>query len=172
MKKIIKWFLSKSLKFKIIFGIVVLLSVSFFIHIQFMKRKGNILDNIQFSASYSDKNDQLLQIFLTEDDKYRILYVSRMDQDRSAVAYMVADAMPEILKKHPNAELVIVGDGNDFERLKNHVSAINGSLNKRAIILTGARVDINKFVAASDVFVGVSRSALEAMAAGIPVVIA
>lgn len=72
MKKIIKWFLSKSLKFKIIFGIVVLLSVSFFIHIQFMKRKGNILDNIQFSASYSDKNDQLLQIFLTEDDKYRI----------------------------------------------------------------------------------------------------
>ena len=72
MKKIIKWFLSKSLKFKIIFGIFVLLFVSFFIHIQFMKIKGNILDNIPFSASYSDKNDQLLQIFLTEEDKYRI----------------------------------------------------------------------------------------------------
>ena len=56
----------------VIFGIIVLLFVSFFIHIQFMKIKGNILDNIPSSASYSDKNDQLLQIFLTEDDKYRI----------------------------------------------------------------------------------------------------
>jgi len=37
-----------------------------------MKKKGNIFDNIEFSASYSDRNGQLMQVFLTSDDKYRI----------------------------------------------------------------------------------------------------
>ena len=36
----------------------------------------------------------------------------------------------------------------------------------------GARVDINKCVALGDIFIGVSRAALEAMAAGKPVIIA
>ena len=110
--------------------------------------------------------------FGLQDDKYRILYVSRMDDTRSAVAFMTASAMPEILKIKPNAELVIVGDGNDFERLKAHTDAINAQIGHKAIILTGGRIDINKFVASADAFVGVSRSALEAMATGIPVIIA
>ena len=37
-----------------------------------MKKKGDILDGIEFSKSYSDRNGQLLQVFLTSDDKYRI----------------------------------------------------------------------------------------------------
>ncbi len=130
----------------------------------------NGIDTAKFSKSidYSD----VAKEFNLESGKYRILYVSRMDKDRSAVAYMAASAMPKIVKMRPDAELVIVGDGNDFENLKAHTDKINAEIGHRAIILTGARVDVNKFVAASDVFVGVSRSALEAMAAGIPVVIA
>ncbi|MBE6701619.1 MAG: polysaccharide pyruvyl transferase CsaB [Ruminococcaceae bacterium] len=129
----------------------------------------NGIDTQKFSksADWSSIADE----FCLSKDKYRILYVSRMDEDRSAVAYHVASAMPEILKIKPNAELIIVGDGNDYQRLKIHTDKINAEIGHKAIILTGARVDINKFVAASDVFVGVSRSALEAMAAGIPVVI-
>ncbi len=130
----------------------------------------NGIDTDKFSKSI-DWSD-IKQEFALEDGKYRILYVSRMDEDRSAVAYMVAEAMPEILKIRPNAELIIVGDGNDFNNIKMHADRINQSVGKKVITLTGARVDINKFVAASDVFVGVSRSALEAMSAGIPVIIA
>lgn len=37
-----------------------------------MHSKGDILDGIEFSKSYSDKNGELLQVFLTSDDKYRI----------------------------------------------------------------------------------------------------
>ncbi len=130
----------------------------------------NGIDTNKFSKEidWSDIKSE----FSLEDNKYRILYVSRMDEDRSAVAYMVAEAMPEILKIRPNAELIIVGDGNDFANIKSHSDRINEIIGKKVITLTGARVDINKFVAASDVFVGVSRSALEAMSAGIPVVIA
>ena len=38
--------------------------------------------------------------------------------------------------------------------------------------MTGGRTDINKIIAAGDIFVGVSRSALEAMAAAKPVIVA
>ena len=38
--------------------------------------------------------------------------------------------------------------------------------------MTGARTDINKIVAAGDIFVGVSRAALEAMSAEKPVIVA
>lgn len=137
-------------------------------------------DNISTTINGIDTNkfskqtdwSSIKEEFDLQDDKYRILYVSRMDTDRSAVAFMTAEAMPEILKIRPNAELLIVGDGNDFERLKAHTDAINDKIGHKAIKLAGARVDINKFVAASDVFIGVSRSALEAMASGIPVIIA
>ncbi|MBQ5746680.1 MAG: polysaccharide pyruvyl transferase CsaB, partial [Clostridia bacterium] len=130
----------------------------------------NGIDTKKFSKDidFSDIKEE----FSLKDDAYRILYVSRMDASRSAVAYMVASAMPGILKVKENAELVIVGDGDDFARLKAHTDKINSSLGREVIKLTGARVDINKFVAASDAFVGVSRSALEAMAAGLPVIIA
>ncbi len=130
----------------------------------------NGIDTNKFSKAI-DWTDIAKEFSLTK-DKYRILYVSRMDSDRSAVAYMVAEAMPDILKIKPNAELVIVGDGDDFSQLKEKVDAINNKIGSKAILLTGARIDINKFIAASDVFVGVSRSALEAMSSGMPVVIA
>jgi len=130
----------------------------------------NGIDTNKFSKS-TDWSD-IKKEFSLQDNKYRILYVSRIDEDRSAVAYMVAEAMLEILKIRPNAELIIVGGGNDYDRLKKHVDTINEKIGHGAIIMTGGRVDINKFVASADAFVGVSRSALEAMATGIPVVIA
>ena len=145
-----------------------------------IKNYGIWADNISTTINgidtkkFSKKTDwaDIKEEFSLSDDAYRISYVSRMDTSRSAVAFMVASAMPEIIKIKPNAELVIVGDGNDFSRLKEHVEKINRTLGRDVIKLTGARVDINKFVAASDAFVGVSRSALEAMAVGIPVIIA
>ncbi len=130
----------------------------------------NGIDTKKFSKD-TDWSD-IKKEFGLQDDKYRILYVSRMDDTRSAVAFMTASAMPEILKIKSNAELIIVGDGNDFERLKAHTDAINAQIGHKAIILTGGRIDINKFVTSADAFVGVSRSALEAMATGIPVIIA
>lgn len=130
----------------------------------------NGIDTVKFSKD-TDWSD-IKKEFSLNDDSYRILYVSRMDDSRSAVAFMTSSAMPEILKIKPNAELIIVGDGNDFERLKAHTDKINNTIGKEVIKLTGARVDINKFVASADAFVGVSRSALEAMATGIPVIIA
>ncbi|MCK9479414.1 MAG: polysaccharide pyruvyl transferase CsaB [Firmicutes bacterium] len=102
----------------------------------------------------------------------KAVYVSRIDTDRSAVAFLLVEAMPQICEKHPNLELVIVGGGNDYNRLERKVQKANEKLGRKGIILAGPRIDINNFISCADVFIGVSRAALEAMSAAKPVIIA
>ncbi len=130
----------------------------------------NGIDTEKFSDS-TDFSD-IAKEFDFGKDKVRIVYVSRMDQDRSLAAHKLIEAVPEIYVKIPNLEVVIVGGGNDFDNVKAKADAVNAELGGRVIIITGARIDINKFAASGDVFVGVSRAALEAMAAKKPAIIA
>ncbi len=106
------------------------------------------------------------------ENKTRIVYVSRMDTDRSLAAHKLIEAVPHLYAQIPNLEVVIVGGGNDFDAVNSLADEVNSQLGSRVIITTGARIDINKFVASGDVFVGVSRAALEAMAAKKPAIIA
>ncbi len=105
-------------------------------------------------------------------NKTRIVYVSRMDTDRSYAAHKLIEAVPALLEKLPDIEVVIVGGGNDLASIEAEAEAMNQQTGKRIIITTGGRTDINKFVASGDVFVGVSRAALEAMACRKPAIIA
>lgn len=102
----------------------------------------------------------------------RITYVSRMDSDRSAVGAMLCEIAPRLRERYPNIELIIVGGGDDFERVSALADRANEEAGARYVVMTGARTDINKFIAMSDVFVGVSRAALEAMSASKPVIVA
>lgn len=106
------------------------------------------------------------------EDKTRIVYVSRMDVDRSYAAHKLIEAIPDLYAKIANLEVVIVGGGNDFDKIKEEAESMNEKIGSRIVITTGGRTDINKFVASGDVFVGVSRAALEAMACRKPAIIA
>ena len=106
------------------------------------------------------------------EDRTRIVYVSRMDVDRSYAAHKLIETIPDLYKNIPNLEVVIVGGGNDFDKIKEEAEAMNEKIGSRILIITGGRTDINKFVASGDVFVGVSRAALEAMACRKPAIIA
>ncbi len=130
----------------------------------------NGVDTDKFSDSidYSDVAEE----FDFGKDMTRIVYVSRMDTDRSLAAHKLIEAVPTLCKEINNLETVIVGGGNDFEKIKAEAEAVNAALGRRAIIITGGRTDINKFAASGDVFVGVSRAALEAMACKKPAIIA
>ena len=110
--------------------------------------------------------------FKMSESKNRIVYVSRMDTDRSAVAFNLTEIAPKLCEKYNDAEIVIVGGGNDLERLEKAVVEANEKIGRLAIITTGARTDISNFIACGDMFVGVSRAALEAMSAAKPVIIA
>ncbi len=130
----------------------------------------NGIDTNKFSkdAECSD----IVEEFSLEQNTKKIVYISRMDEDRALVAFHLAEIVPELVKINPDIEVVIVGGGNVYDELEAQVNDINKKLGKRYIVLTGGRTDIYKFAALSDIFVGVSRSALEAMACEKPVIVA
>lgn len=105
-------------------------------------------------------------------DENVIVYVSRLDESRSLVAKQLISIVPELEKDIEKLRVVIVGGGDDFNRVKGDAEAVNEKLGRECITLTGARTDINKFAALGRLFIGVSRAALEAMAAARPVIIA
>lgn len=102
----------------------------------------------------------------------RILYVSRIDNESAHVAFMLADAAEELIKLYPDAGITIVGGGTAFDELKVKCDKFNRRAGREFIHLTGPRTDIANFMASCDVFVGVSRSAMEAMASSLPTVLA
>ena len=104
--------------------------------------------------------------------KTRIVYVSRMDVDRSYAAHRLIEVTPALAEEFPDLEVVVVGGGNDFDAVKAEADAVNEKLGRRVVVMTGARTDINRFAASGDLFVGVSRAALEAMACEKPCIIA
>ena len=101
-----------------------------------------------------------------------IVYVSRMDEDRSFAAHTLISVVSRLDRLVDNVKVIVVGDGNDFERVKDGATAVNTELGRDAVMLAGARTDINRLVAPACLFVGVSRAALEAMAAAKPTIIA
>ena len=101
-----------------------------------------------------------------------ICNVSRLDESRAAAARELIAAMPAILEGCPQAQLLIVGGGDQEEVLRAQAQAVNAQVGHDAVILTGPRTDVAALVALSDIFVGVSRAALEAMAAEKPTILA
>ncbi len=102
---------------------------------------------------------------------HRIIYVSRIDKECALTAFQLTEAAPKLIERYPDLEMVLVGQGTAFAELSEQVAAFNASVGREVIKLTGARTDIDKFMACGDLFVGVSRSALEAMAAELPVIL-
>lgn len=101
-----------------------------------------------------------------------ITYVSRLDESRSLAAKQLIDIVPELDKEIENLKVIVVGAGDDFNNVKTMAERVNKQTGRETVVLTGARTDINKLIAPCELFVGVSRAALEAMAADKPVVIA
>lgn len=130
----------------------------------------NGIDTAKFSR-HTDFSDVAKELGL-EPDKRRIVYVSRMDTDRSLAAHKLIEIAERLDKRIVNLELLIVGGGNDFKNMASKADAVNNKLKKVLIKYTGSRTDINKLVASGEIFVGVSRAALEAMAAEKPSIIA
>lgn len=145
-----------------------------------VKNYGTNPENIRVTINGIDLNkfskntdfSEVAEEFSLGDDKTRIVYVSRMDEDRSFAAHKLIEVTPDLYGEIDNLEVVIVGGGNDFESVSAEAETVNSALGKRVIITTGSRTDINKFIASGDMFIGVSRAALEAMACEKPSIIA
>ncbi len=130
----------------------------------------NGIDTERFSPSADFS--PILKEFSLQPDSKKIVYISRMDEDRALVAFHLAQIAHRIEAICPGVEIVIVGSGNVFDKLKELSDKVNEQAGRKLITLTGGRTDIDLFAAMSDLFIGVSRSALEAMSCAKPVIVA
>lgn len=101
-----------------------------------------------------------------------ILGVAVRLSEQKGISYLL-QAMPAVLVKHPDATLVIAGDGD----LKAQLEAETETLNiADSVIFAGARKDIPELLQLFDIYVmpslweGLPMILLEAMAAGCPII--
>ncbi len=100
-----------------------------------------------------------------------ILLVSRLDQEASIHVSNFLRIAPEIYKQAPDTRVVIVGDGKCFPEFAAKADEINRECGTDFILLQGARTNIEQYTAVADLFVGISRSALEAMSSSVPTIL-
>ena len=131
----------------------------------------NGIDSEKFSPDVIDPA-RILREFEIPWNYKKIVNVSRMDKDMSHAAHKLIELAPQLYKKNSNSRIIIVGGGNDYDVISEKADNINDILGVRYVITTGTRTDIPRFLAAADIFVGVSRSVLEAMACAKPAILA
>lgn len=100
-----------------------------------------------------------------------VLHVSRLDAASSLCAEELIGAAEKISDERDDVVFVIVGGGDAFGEIKKKAERLNERRGRNVVILTGGVSDVRPYLFASDVFVGPSRAALEAMTSGLPVVI-
>ena len=100
-----------------------------------------------------------------------ILCVSRLDQVAGDHVERVINMAEKIYSDTPESRIIIVGGGTRFEEFKERAEAINAKTKDGFIRLVGPQTDIYRFCNIADLFIGISRSALEAMACEVPVIL-
>ncbi|MCL2376050.1 MAG: polysaccharide pyruvyl transferase CsaB [Defluviitaleaceae bacterium] len=124
-------------------------------------------ENYHSGIAYAD----ILDEFGLNPANKRIVFMSRLEKHLTPPVHKLLDIAEDIHAKNENAEIIIIGGGSDFQALSDKADAVNRALGKKLITMTGGRTDTAKFLASADIFVGVSRSALEAMACEKPTIL-
>jgi len=100
-----------------------------------------------------------------------LCHVSRLDSGTDWTANQLLEIAPDLDRAIPGIQLLIVGGGERFEALNQRANEVNSRLGRPCVHMTGPRTNVNQLLAVSDLFVGVSRAALEAMSSEKPVLL-
>lgn len=108
----------------------------------------------------------------SDSTKRRIVFVSRMDTDCSLCASLLVRLAPRLARSFDGIEIELVGGGNAFDKILELASLANRTCGYECVHLCGYVRNVAEHLRRADVFVGVSRAALEAMSCGIPTILA
>ena len=100
-----------------------------------------------------------------------ILLVTRLDKEASIHASRFFKLAPQIYRAVPDCRVVVVGGGKLYSTFEKEAEEINRSCGEEFILMQGPRTNIEEYTAVADLFVGISRSALEAMSSSVPTVL-
>ncbi len=104
-------------------------------------------------------------------DTLRILFASRLDSDCSRGAELLCKVAPFLAERIPHFCVTIAGGGEKMPEIAERAKKINHALGFSCISVIGAVQDMPTLLRDQDIFVGVSRAALEATACGCAVIL-
>lgn len=100
-----------------------------------------------------------------------VLFASRLDSDCSLGAALLCRIAPRLAERYKGIRILIAGGGKYFSKISLLVRRANEAVGYECVKVLGHVKDMPQIFAEADVFVGVSRAALEAMSSGIPVIL-
>ena len=121
----------------------------------------NGIDLARFSIE--DRNESI--------SSHRILFASRLDDDCALGAELLCDIAPQLCKRIPNLCITIAGGGKKMPEIAARAKKINQECGDSCIRVCGTVQDMANLARKNDIFVGVSRAALEAAACGCAVIL-
>ncbi len=130
----------------------------------------NGVDTDKFSMG-NPYGDVVGQLGFNPESK-RIVYTSRLNADVCLPLFRILDIFESLSDKVPGLELLIIGEGDVFDEISERAAAINNSLQRRAIVLTGGTTNVSQYISTADLCIGVGRAILESMAMKKPVIVA
>lgn len=105
-----------------------------------------------------------------ESQHLRVVFMSRMDMDCFKAARILCAIAPRLQSRFPSLKIILAGGGDALYTVRDLARA--ASQEGVDIRVLGHVADTKKLLQSADIFVGVSRAALEAMSCGTPVIIA
>lgn len=137
------------------------------------RKKGiTILNGIDTEKfAYDEENRQEARSRLKLTDNFVIGHAGHLAAVKNQ-SFLI-NLMPEILKKKQNAKLLLLGEGEDRQRLEKQISDLGLAEN---VIMTGNVTDVHKYLSAMDVFAfpslyeGMPLSVIEVQTNGLPCV--
>lgn len=127
----------------------------------------NGIDTKKFAYSEADRIEKRTELKLT--DNFIIGHVGHLANVKNQ-SFLI-NLMPEILEIKPNAKLLLLGEGEDRQKIEKQISDLGLS---QSVLMTGNVTDVHKYLCAMDVFVfpslyeGMPLSVIEVQANGLP----
>ena len=102
----------------------------------------------------------------------KIIFMSRLDSDCSLGAHLLCEIAAKLKNRYNDIEILIIGGGNEYKSLLEKANKVNQIFpNGKLIFMLGNMANPSVYFEPGALFVGVSRSALEAMAHGLPTIL-
>lgn len=117
------------------------------------------------------KNEPLAHALGLDKNQRTLCYIGRLDRDSGEPAFTLVSRFAELKEALNDCQLLIVGGGERYDELRQLRSTLPAAL-RSDIHLCGPRTDVERILPLCDGVVALSRAALEAMSAEIPVVLA
>ncbi len=125
----------------------------------------NAIDTDKFSNKSSKKEEKDIKKAPT------ILFASRLDSDCSLGAALLCRIAPRLAERYKGVRILIAGGGKYLGKITAAARRANEAAGYECVNVLGHVCDMPSAFAAADIFVGVSRAALEAMSCCIPVIL-